>query len=61
MFTNYIIYFNTLSKEAKLEQVFISLAFFLVLFAICGFLIFLKSKFLDENKNSIFQKFLKRL
>ena len=61
MITNYLIYLNTLSKEAKFEQFFMILAFFLIILAICGILKFLKTKFIDENKNSLFQKFLKSL
>lgn len=61
MFTNYLIYFNTLSKEEKLKQIFIALIFFLILLAICSFLEFLKLKYLDNTKDSLFQKFLKKL
>ena len=61
MISNYCIYFQTLSKQEKLEQVLFMLAFLLVFFAICSFLIFLKSKYLDDTKDSIWQKFLKKL
>ena len=61
MISNYLIYLSTLPKEEKLEQILIVLAFFLILFAVCCFLEFFKFKFKDENKNSLFQKFLKLL
>ncbi len=61
MFANYLIYFYTLSNEQKLKQFLMTLIFFLVLFAICGFLKFLKLKYLDDTKNSLFQRFLKKL
>lgn len=61
MFMNYLIYFNTLSKQQKLEQVLITLISFFILFIICEFLEFLKLKYLDDTKDSLFQRFLKRL
>lgn len=61
MFTNYLIYFNLLSEEQKLEQVFIILTYFFILFAFCGFLGFLKLQYSDNTKDSLFQKFLKKL
>lgn len=61
MFTNYLIYFHTLSEEEKLKQFFMILIFFLILFAICGILKFLKLKYLDDTKDSLFQRFLKKL
>ena len=61
MISNYLIYLNTLPKNEKFEQILIILAFFLILFSICCFLEFLKLKFTDETKNSLFQKFLKNL
>jgi hypothetical protein len=61
MFTNYLIYFYALPKEQKLQQIVIFLIFFLILFAVCVFLKFLKFKFSDSTKNSLFQRFLKRL
>lgn len=61
MFTNYLIYFNLLSEEQKLEQVFIILTYFFILFAFCGFLEFLKLQYLDNTKDSLFQKFFKKL
>ena len=48
MFTNYLIYLNTLSKEKKIEQILIILVFFLILLTIC---FLLKLKFIDKNKN----------
>ena len=61
MISNYFIYLSNLPKEEKFEQLLIILVFFLILFAICCFLEFLKLKFKDETKNSLFQKFLKHL
>lgn len=61
MISNYFIYLSTLQKDEKLKQILIILAFFLILFTICCFLEFLKLKFKDKTKNSLFQKFLKNL
>lgn len=61
MISNYLIYLNTLPQNEKFEQILIILAFFLILFSVCFFLEFLKLKFTDETKNSLFQKFLKNL
>lgn len=61
MISNYLIYLNSLPNEQKNEQLLILLAFFIVLFLICIFLDFLKRKFRDENKNTLFQRFLKML
>lgn len=61
MITNYLIYLMSLPKEERIKQILIMLAFFLLLLSICGLLKLLKTKFLDENKNSLFQKFLKKL
>lgn len=61
MITNYLIYLMTLQKEDQIKQFLILLAFFTILISICFILKFLKLKFLDETKDSLFQKFLKRL
>lgn len=61
MFTNYLTYLNTLSSEQKSKHLFIVLISFFILFAIGGFLEFLKLKYLDDTKNTLFQKFLKKL
>lgn len=61
MYTKYLIYLNTLTREQKSKQAFLVLISFFILFMICGFLEFLKLKYLDETKNSLFQKFLKKL
>ena len=61
MITNYLIYLLNLPKEKQVKQILILLAFFATLFIIGVFLKFLKLKFLDETKDSLFQKFLKRL
>lgn len=61
MFSNYLIYLNSLPNEQKNQQLFIILKFFTVLFLICVFLDFLKKKFRDETKDTMFQRFLKML
>lgn len=61
MISNYYIYLMTLPKEEAIKQIFIILIFFIAILAICGFLRYLKFKFMDKNKNSLFQKFLKKL
>lgn len=61
MFANYLIYFYTLSEEQKMKHFFMMLIFFLILFAICGILKILKLKYLDDTKDSPFQRFLKKL
>ena len=61
MITNYLIYLFNLPKENQVKQILILLSFFTTLLVIGIFLKFLKIKFLDKNKNSLFQKFLKRL
>jgi hypothetical protein len=52
MLSTYLIYFNTLSNEQKVHQVFMLLIFFLSLFAICGLLEFLRTKYLNKAKNN---------
>lgn len=44
MITNYIIYFNTLTKELQIEQLFTILAFFMIMLII--------SFFIDSFKNN---------
>lgn len=61
MITNYIIYLNTLSNVEKDKQISIIFIFFIIILLICGILYLIKKKFLKENKNTIFQKFLKKL
>lgn len=61
MISNYLIYLNSLSNEAKFNQIFIILIFLLILLIIGGFLKFLKIKFMNKNKNSLFQKFLEKI
>ena len=61
MISNYLIYLNSLPNEQKNQQLFIILKFFTVLFLICVFLDFLKRKFRDETKDTVFQRFLKKL
>ena len=61
MLSKYIIYFNTLTNQGKLEQIAIWFVFFMLFIVICGFLLFFKLKFVEKNKNSLFQKFLKKL
>lgn len=61
MITNYFIYLMNLPKEEQVKQILILLAFFTILIVFCLFLKFLKLKFLDETKDSLFQRFLRRL
>lgn len=61
MIANYIIYFNTLTRVEQSKQLSIILIFLLVLLIIVSFLAFFKIKFSDENKETLFQKFLKKL
>ena len=61
MVSNYCIYLCTLPIEKRWEQILVLLGFFFVLTILCIFLKFLKTKFLDNNKNSLFQRFLKKL
>ena len=61
MISNYIIYFNTLTRLEQSKQLSIILIFLLVLLIIVSFLALLKIKFSDETKETLFQKFLKKL
>lgn len=61
MISNHLIYLATLSKDERLKQMFITLLFFIILIGISGLLKFLKLKFMDENKKSLFQSFLRKI
>lgn len=61
MITNYIIYLNTLSNIEKNKQIASIFIFFIGILIICGILYLIKKKFLKENKNTLFQKILKKL
>lgn len=61
MITNYLIYFNTLTKVEQGKQLSIILTFLFVLLIVASILVFLKIKFSDETKENLFQKFLKKL
>lgn len=61
MIANYFIYLINLPKEEQVKQIFILLAFFSILIVICFVLKFLKLRFLDETKDSLFQRFFKSL
>ena len=61
MVTNYLIYLITLSDEKKLEEILMILIFLSLLSIILGFLYILKSRFINENKDSLFQRFLEKL
>ena len=61
MITNYIIYLNTLSNVEKNKQIALIFIFFRSILIICGILYLIKKKFLKENKNTLFQKILKKL
>lgn len=61
MITNYLIYFNTLTRVEQSKQLSIILTFLFVLLIVVSILLFLKIKFSDETKENLFQKFLKKL
>ncbi len=61
MITNYLIYFNTLTRVEQSKQLSIILTFLFVLLIVVSILVFLKIKFSDETKENLFQKFLKKL
>ena len=61
MIANYIIYFNTLTRVEQSKQLYLILLFLFVLFIVVSFLVFLKIKFSYETKETLFQKFLKKL
>lgn len=61
MITNYLIYFNTLTKVEQGKQLSIILTFLFVLLIVVSILLFLKIKFSDETKENLLQKFLKKL
>lgn len=61
MITNYLIYFNTLTRVEQGKQLSIILTFLFVLLIVVSILVFLKIKFSDETKENLFQKFLKKL
>ena len=61
MITNYIIYLNTLSNVEKNKQITLIFIFLICILIICGVLYLIKKNFLKENKNTLFQKILKKL
>lgn len=61
MIANYIIYFSTLLKEEQDEHLFMIFIFLFVLIGICFLLGFLKLRFMDESKNTTFQRFLRNI
>ena len=61
MITNYLLYLNTLPEAEKNEKLFLLLLFFIIVFSVSSILALLKLQFLNENKNSLFQKFLKHI
>ncbi len=61
MITDYLIYLSTLPKEKQIEQIFMILAFLFLILAIFCILIFLKFKFTNKNKDSFFQRILKKI
>lgn len=60
MITNYLIYLSTLPIEKQIEQIVMILAFLFFILAIFCFLIFIKFKFTKKNKDSFFQRILKK-
>lgn len=61
MIANYIIYFSTLLKEEQDEHLFMIFIFLFVLIGFCFLLGFLKLRFMDESKNTTFQRFLRNI
>ena len=61
MISNYIIYLSTLSNTEKNNYLLYIAIFFITILLICGILTFIKNKFIDNNKNTLFQKILKKL
>lgn len=61
MITNYLFFLISLPKEELKKQLLIILLFFVFILLTYLFLNYLKLKFTNENSNSLFQKFLKRL
>lgn len=61
MIANYIIYFNNLTRVEQSKQLSIILVFLLVLLIVVSLLAFLKIRFYDETKETLFQRFLKKL
>lgn len=61
MFSNYIIYLNTLSNTEKNKYLLYMAIFFITILFICGILYIIKNKFLDTTKNTLFQKILRKL
>ena len=61
MIANYIIYFNNLTRVEQSKQLSIILFFLLVLLIVVSLLAFLKIRFYDETKETLFQRFLKKL
>ena len=61
MISNYIIYLSTLANIEKNNYLLYIAIFFITILLICGILTFIKNKFIDNNKNTLFQKILKKL
>ena len=61
MIANYIIYSSTLLKEEQDEHLFMIFIFLFVLIGFCFLLGFLKLRFMDESKNTTFQRFLRNI
>ena len=61
MIANYIIYFNNLTRVEQIKKLSIILVFLLVLLIVVSLLAFLKIRFYDETKETLFQRFLKKL
>ncbi len=61
MITNYLIYLSTLPREKQIEQIVMILGFLFLILAISCFLIFLKFKLANKNKDSFFQRILKKI
>ncbi len=61
MMSNYIIYLNTLTTVERNKYLLYIVLFFTVILLFCGVLYLIKKKFLNRSKNTLFQRFLKKL
>lgn len=61
MISNYIIYLNTLTTVERNKYLVYITLFFTVILLFCGILYLIRNKFLDKNKNTLFQRFLRKL
>lgn len=61
MFSNYFIYLFNLPAEQAIKQFFLIIFFLTTTLSFYIILLLLKEKFYNPEKNTIFQKFLKKV